>query len=117
MNKNDLRELLESNYDWADLPGLADYKQDTDSDWMDDLPGMSYHDYKSFVTNAPSHIEYKVQNDNLIEPEINQVEPEVDFNYQADSPSGEIKVSHNKADLMYDENSYDDTYSDDYYYE
>ena len=64
LSNTDLRDVLESNYDWGDLPGLAP-EQVADNNWLGDLPGMEYDNYHQTDTmvdqvNEPLEVNFLV---------------------------------------------------------
>ena len=49
---DDLRGILQSNYDWADLPGVGESNTNVANTWLGDMPGMEYNDYQQTQTNV-----------------------------------------------------------------
>lgn len=107
MNEKRLQELLNSNYDWADLPGLGPEKP-LENDWAGDLPGFEYSDYNqnaaALIDTSNEPVQYNFNKNNhpeengihVSQENISDVKVDEDmmyepdmyyFDYQADGPS------------------------------
>jgi len=122
LSNTDLRDLLQSNYDWGDLPGLA-AEQAADNNWMGDLPGMEYENYDktdTMVDQVNEPMEYK-EDDKPKEP----FAPDLYYfqeDYPNDSPiefdiapnAHEKTLVDDSQSSSYGTNSYDEYYDYEY---
>ena len=64
MNNDELRQVLDSNYDFADLPGVGE-DQPASQNWLGDLPGMEYSDYKAMTETQVDQLDQPMEVNSL----------------------------------------------------
>ena len=60
LNNEELRQVLESNYDFADLPGVG-ADQPASNTWLGDLPGMEYSDYQAMTETQVDQLDQPME--------------------------------------------------------
>jgi len=123
---DDLRGILQSNYDWADLPGVGESNTNVENTWLGDMPGMEYNDYQqtqTLVDQADQPMEYKSTRndkpDETFEPDLYYFQED----YPNDSPQDfqEFEISTNALENTIQDDSqsssYDASNSYDEYYD